>query len=426
MQLAGSTILDIGCGAGYSSLQIAQQAPTALVVGVDIDLKLVSKARRIMRSLRAASASCAAATPTPRNGHGSSGGSGGGSGGGGGSSGSGASQPAGEEAAALDCLDAGGSLQGVRMPLSMPMDHGPIPAGGSSASRAGDSMSPPAAAPPPCLFRVGDVLSLAHCRSYASSSVDAVFALNVTKWLHLQGGDAGVLQFFHFVFRVLRPGGVLVIQPQRRGSYDTPACRLGPTHVPASATPRSAGSSAAAALGWAPTARGAPWRQGHSARAPSRSKWPLRYDMHVPPEEFPKLLLQGVGFHSVRRVHMQNEGGGRSTFRGASRNGAPMFIATKAAELGSAGYAPPSPTSASALGGGAKRPRPHPPHSFVDPPVAPQGGVPASSRGSAAPVSAAGAARKDSARGAWRLGPTFAQQPQVPVKCRDGWGGEPT
>ena len=378
--LNGSIVLDVGCGAGYSSLQIAHESATALVIGVDIDRKLVAKARRLMRAQR-----CAVGAPEET------------------SAGAAAEPPAVNTLPSTAESVADGSHHSMRMPLSLPLDHGPLisPVATPQTGTSRGGPAPPYS-PPPCLFRMGDVLSPSHCDSYASASVDVVMALQVTKWLHMQGGDAGVLQFFRFALRLLKPGGALVLQPNRRGAYSAAAAGLGPVHVPIApaAAPAAGGGGGSA---WDPRRRPPHRDRGHAEQPPG--KWPLRYDMHVPPEDFPKLLLQGVGFHSVRRVRLR--GGGQA------KGHPPVFVATKAAALNSPGYASPSPPAARGEHPvAAKRPRVGSAEAaVVAPPAATGAGAPATTAA-------------DTGRGAWRLGPKFAQQPQVPVKSRDGWGGE--
>jgi len=50
-------------------------------------------------------------------------------------------------------------------------------------------------------------------------SFDLVSAFSVTKWIHLNHGDAGLRAFFANVFESLRPGGRFVYEPQPWKSY---------------------------------------------------------------------------------------------------------------------------------------------------------------------------------------------------------------
>ncbi|POY74705.1 hypothetical protein BMF94_2180 [Rhodotorula taiwanensis] len=48
---------------------------------------------------------------------------------------------------------------------------------------------------------------------------DVIFALSVTKWIHLQGLNPGLLVFFRRCFDSLRSGGRLILEPQPFSSY---------------------------------------------------------------------------------------------------------------------------------------------------------------------------------------------------------------
>ena len=41
----------------------------------------------------------------------------------------------------------------------------------------------------------------------------------MTKWIHLNHGDAGLLSFFRKVLASLEPGGLFVLEPQPWESY---------------------------------------------------------------------------------------------------------------------------------------------------------------------------------------------------------------
>ncbi|VDD82174.1 unnamed protein product [Mesocestoides corti] len=48
---------------------------------------------------------------------------------------------------------------------------------------------------------------------------NTILAFSVTKWIHLNYGDAGLMRFFRRVFNLLKPGGHLLLEPQPKASY---------------------------------------------------------------------------------------------------------------------------------------------------------------------------------------------------------------
>lgn len=58
-----------------------------------------------------------------------------------------------------------------------------------------------------------------HMHDAPCNSYDVVLALSITKWVHVNWGDAGLVEFFRRLVAALRPGGLLVLEPQPWRSY---------------------------------------------------------------------------------------------------------------------------------------------------------------------------------------------------------------
>ncbi|KAF0901123.1 hypothetical protein E2562_037980 [Oryza meyeriana var. granulata] len=55
--------------------------------------------------------------------------------------------------------------------------------------------------------------------SKSSEQYDTIVCLSVTKWIHLNWGDDGIITLFVKIWRLLRPGGVFIMEPQPWTSY---------------------------------------------------------------------------------------------------------------------------------------------------------------------------------------------------------------
>ncbi|EJT97903.1 Bin3-domain-containing protein [Dacryopinax primogenitus] len=206
-------VLDVGCNEGLVTLEIAQEWGAAEVLGVDVDEELVTAARerrRLRWSLQHPEDHDAALIPGSfhqMNGNVDSQ-----------SRGNGGPSALGQ------------GRRNDHFPASMPHMFGPLPLppAPSISDDEGKSTSQNAKWPYNVSFR---------CLDYSSAPVledekgwDVILLLSVAKWLHLNGGDQGLLSCFKRIHDSLRPHGALVLELQdwegyRRAARGNPILR---------------------------------------------------------------------------------------------------------------------------------------------------------------------------------------------------------
>ncbi|XP_056359478.1 7SK snRNA methylphosphate capping enzyme [Oenanthe melanoleuca] len=167
---AGKEVLDVGCNVGHLTLSIAKRWAPARVVGLDIDGRLIRSARQNIRHYLS------------------------------------------EGLGAADG-EAGGARKGF--PAALLASRGPI---------AAPQLPPdgPGAAdfPHNVVFVTGNyVPEREEAVGAQRPEFDVVLLLSLTKWVQLNWGDEGLKRLFRRAFRHLRPGGLLLLEPQPWESY---------------------------------------------------------------------------------------------------------------------------------------------------------------------------------------------------------------
>lgn len=196
----GKRCLDVGCNAGYLTINIALKYRCSYMLGVDIDPSLVGKARKLLAT-KAHEQACLARTGNRHVCH-----------------------------AVVD-----GQKQ--RIPIALSLCEGDVyPSLARSASTVPNPINTVTAStstvpslssskrcggagvafPRNCFFKCEDFVHSAHGNV---KKYDLIMCMSVTKWVHLNWGDAGIKTLFQKCYDLLAPGGRFILEPQRWRSY---------------------------------------------------------------------------------------------------------------------------------------------------------------------------------------------------------------
>ncbi|XP_062993304.1 LOW QUALITY PROTEIN: 7SK snRNA methylphosphate capping enzyme [Elgaria multicarinata webbii] len=173
----GKEVLDVGCNVGHLTLSVARKWHPTRMVGVDIDGSLIHSARQNIRHYLSQEIQ-----EQPPDGHG----------------------------------DGEGARRAKKtFPASLMASRGPI-----AAPRVPQEGVDATVFPNNVIFVKGNyVLERDELLEAQKPEYDVILCLSLTKWVHLNWGDEGLKRLFKRFFRHLRPGGILVLEPQAWSSY---------------------------------------------------------------------------------------------------------------------------------------------------------------------------------------------------------------
>ncbi|CAL1677994.1 unnamed protein product [Lasius platythorax] len=167
-------ILDIGCNIGHITLSVARDFGAKSVTGIDIDRTLINIARKNVKHY----VNCV------------------------------------QSPASNEDNDKRDSSDVSFFPMSMPISYGPVDIPGFTKNKQHKGF------PYNVTFVQGNyVLEDDSLLCAEQPQFDTILCLSITKWIHLNFGDAGLKQTFKRMHAQLRPGGVLVLEPQGWASY---------------------------------------------------------------------------------------------------------------------------------------------------------------------------------------------------------------
>lgn len=163
----GKDCLDVGCNAGNLTITIAKNFLCKSMVGVDIDTGLVYRAHKLLEKIA-------------KN----------------------------MEASRKSNLDVN-CLNGEDIKVASHETNSGLTSNTCDTGLSGEEL----------LKRVSfKAENFINCMN-AKPTYDTVLCLSVTKWVHLNWGDDGLIKLFAKIRNLLRPGGILVLEPQPWKSY---------------------------------------------------------------------------------------------------------------------------------------------------------------------------------------------------------------
>ncbi|XP_030631642.1 7SK snRNA methylphosphate capping enzyme isoform X2 [Chanos chanos] len=232
----GKNILDLGCNTGHMTLAIAKNWSPAHILGLDIDGRLVHAARQNLRHFLSELHRLGTRYGINQNRwFGNEG-----------IDNNGTRRKRGREEEREentekprekkdkmeDCPDQGGKgtegVQGLTPLMALPSGQwqAPQPFPISFRICRGPIVAPPLLEHSPGVFpsnvsfmKGNYVLESDDLLASERAEYDVILCLSLTKWVHLNWGDAGLQRLFKRAFRQLRPGGLFILEPQPWSSY---------------------------------------------------------------------------------------------------------------------------------------------------------------------------------------------------------------
>lgn len=175
---ANKDVLDIGCNVGHVSLIVARSFGARSVTGIDIDRYLVDEAKRNIQYY----VNC----PSPYSM---------------------------ESPSTADASNKKLDLKYKCYPVSMPILYGPIY--DTEFKTETRHVFPKNVR----FMHANYVVESESMLQNEQPQYDTILCLSVTKWIHLNWGDDGLKLAFKRMYAQLKPGGILVLEPQSWDSY---------------------------------------------------------------------------------------------------------------------------------------------------------------------------------------------------------------